>query len=997
MKDCYEKINGSLTEVPFEVVEDLNLLKINLSNNQIKEIPPFIKRLSLLQKLIISQNSITELPRALGKLVSLTFLDVSHNSLISIHPCVTVLRNLVHLDLSYNLLEFLPADFGSLSCLEQFVCSHNQLKTLPRSIGLCNRLTYLDLSYNLLTELPRELANLSGNLVHLDIFHNRLKNVPPFITAKGTAAILLHLKLNSYDSGSSRAFSPARPLSELKQMKITVHGCKILESNRTWTGPLSSGLYVEVVVDAERGAPSRYRTKTCKNFSEPVWNASFTFLFNPNFKVAAFLYAKMILGPALLVASASIPTSGVTEDTDLSVRLSSGSEGSVGSAILGLKVAIANDSGVPLHPNTSVLSSNVSLDTPLTIRTEAALLSSARVAEAQRGNSEQTFSSMSSSNYSSSRINSSDLPPGWERRVDSQRRIFYVDHNTRTTTWDPPSANELPPGLELRYDHRGRLFYVDHVTRTTSWYRPSLDQEAGLARLNQRSALGALQVTTFPGLERNQTAEVPAIDPATLPLPPYWEERMTPTGIRYYLNHLLQRTQWTDPRSEWFVPTHACRISAYSLRSAQMPLPIGWTQSVTMGGRVFFIDHINRRTQFEDPRLDPTYIEQMEKVNASVPRYIRNFRHKMFLLHQTIEQLQQQGEFKVECRRGSIFSDSYEQIIHAPLLHLHQRLVVSFIGEEGLDYGGISREWFFLLSNEFMNPNYCLFEYATSSRNTLKINSESGINPEHLSYFKFIGRIVGMAVFQRKFIDCGFTLLFYKKLLGRSLQLEDLESLDVAVYKSLKWILKNSLAGLDLGMVFATDYEKFGFIKNIELKPGGAEIEVTDDNKAEYVELMLNFHLNYGTEDQMLAFTRGFEDVISVEKLQMFDERELEVLICGVTEIDVDDWEKNTVLREFARDSKQVIWLWQCVRAWDNDMRVRLLQFVTGSCRVPVGGFKDLQGNNGPQLFCIEKEGHEKALPRSHTWAPPLPKLPPTGEKINTGDRGDARVHTGVK
>jgi hypothetical protein len=80
-------------------------------------------------------------------------------------------------------------------------------------------------------------------------------------------------------------------------------------------------------------------------------------------------------------------------------------------------------------------------------------------------------------------------------------------------------------------------------------------------------------------------------------------------------------------------------------------------------------------------------------------------------------------------------------------------------------------------------------------------------------------------------------------------------------------------------MVFATDYEKFGFIKNIELKPGGAEIEVTDDNKAEYVELMLNFHLNYGTEDQMLAFTRGFEDVISVEKLQMFDERELEVAI----------------------------------------------------------------------------------------------------------------------
>lgn len=58
----------------------------------------------------------------------------------------------------------------------------------------------------------------------------------------------------------------------------------------------------------------------------------------------------------------------------------------------------------------------------------------------------------------------------------------------------------------------------------------------------------------------------------------------------------------------------------------------------------------------------------------------------------------------------------------------------------------------------------------------------------------------------------------------------------------------------------------------------------------------------------------------------------------------------------------------QCVRAWDNEKRARCLQFVTGTCRVPMGGFKELQGNNGPQQFCIEKCGDESWLPRSHTW-----------------------------
>lgn len=74
------------------------------------------------------------------------------------------------------------------------------------------------------------------------------------------------------------------------------------------------------------------------------------------------------------------------------------------------------------------------------------------------------------------------------------------------------------------------------------------------------------------------------------------------------------------------------------------------------------------------------------------------------------------------------------------------------------------------------------------------------------------------------------------------------------------------------------------------------------------------------------------------------------------------------LFRHYTRTSKQVTWFWQFVReSCDNEQRARLLQFVTGTCRVPVGGFSELMGSNGPQRFCIEKVGKENWLPRSHT------------------------------
>jgi len=302
-----------------------------------------------------------------------------------------------------------------------------------------------------------------------------------------------------------------------------------------------------------------------------------------------------------------------------------------------------------------------------------------------------------------------------------------------------------------------------------------------------------------------------------------------------------------------------------------------------------------------------------------------------------------------------------------PPADLRKQLYIMFTGETGLDYGGLAREWFFLLSHEILNPMYCLFEYATSDNYSLQINPSSSINPEHLRLFTFIGRFVALAVFHGKFLDRGFTLPFYKQLLDKPVGLKDLETVDEAYYNSLKWILDNEIDQLYMGMTYTASYEVFGETKEVELKEGGGEIDVTDANKADYVELVTQWRLTRGIQEQTKAFKAGFNEILELQALQVFDERELELLLIGLAEFDVEDWAKNTIYRNYTPKSKQVVWFWEVVQSMSNEKRARLLQFVTGSCRLPVGGFGDLIGSNGPQKFCIERIADSNLLPRSHT------------------------------
>ncbi|XP_051858330.1 E3 ubiquitin-protein ligase Su(dx) [Drosophila albomicans] len=552
------------------------------------------------------------------------------------------------------------------------------------------------------------------------------------------------------------------------------------------------------------------------------------------------------------------------------------------------------------------------------------------------------------------------LPVGWEIRLDQYGRRYYVDHNTRSTYWEKPTP--LPPGWEIRKDVRGRVYYVDHNTRKTTWQRPNSERLMHFQHWQgQRAHVVAQGNQRFLYSQQQQqptavTAQVTQDDEDALgPLPDGWEKKVQSDNRVYFVNHKNRTTQWEDPR------TQGQEVSLIN----EGPLPPGWEIRYTAAGERFFVDHNTRRTTFEDPRPGAP---KGAKGVYGVPRaYERSFRWKLSQFRYLCQSNALPSHIKITVTRQTLFEDSYHQIMRLPAYELRRRLYIIFRGEEGLDYGGVSREWFFLLSHEVLNPMYCLFEYANKNNYSLQINPASYVNPDHLQYFKFIGRFIAMALYHGRFIYSGFTMPFYKRMLNKKLTIKDIETIDPEFYNSLIWVRDNNIDECGLELWFSVDFEVLGQIIHHELKENGEKERVTEENKEEYITLMTEWRMTRGIEQQTKTFLEGFNEVVPLEWLKYFDERELELILCGMQDVDVEDWQRNTIYRHYNRNSKQVVWFWQFVRETDNEKRARLLQFVTGTCRVPVGGFAELMGSNGPQRFCIEKVGKETWLPRSHT------------------------------
>ncbi|TQW00303.1 hypothetical protein V2A60_001401 [Cordyceps javanica] len=552
------------------------------------------------------------------------------------------------------------------------------------------------------------------------------------------------------------------------------------------------------------------------------------------------------------------------------------------------------------------------------------------------------------------------LPAGWERREDNLGRTYYVDHNTRTTSWNRPTAsgtgesrNETTQAERTR--HQNRTLPEDRTGSSSPTMQPSSPSSSPPPPANSAAAASNAAAMMHTG----------ATSPGSGELPPLWEQRWTPEGRPYFVDHNTRTTTWVDPRRQQYIRLYGGQNNANGQIQQQPvsqlgPLPSGWEMRLTNTARVYFVDHNTKTTTWDDPRL-PSSLDQ------NVPQYKRDFRRKLIYFRSQPAMRSLSGQCHVKVRRSHIFEDSFAEITRQSATDLKKRLMIKFDGEEGLDYGGVSREFFFLLSHEMFNPFYCLFEYSAHDNYTLQINPHSGINPEHLNYFKFIGRVVGLAIFHRRFLDAFFIGALYKMVLGKAVALADMEGVDADFHRSLQWMLDNDISGGILEQTFSTEDERFGVLTTEDLIPGGRDIEVTNENKKQYVDLMVKWRIEKRIAEQFQAFKEGFHELIPQDLINVFDERELELLIGGIAEIDVDDWKKHTDYRGYTESDEVIQNFWKTVRSWDGEQKSRLLQFTTGTSRIPVNGFKDLQGSDGPRRFTIEKAGELVNLPKAHT------------------------------
>jgi len=221
---------------------------------------------------------------------------------------------------------------------------------------------------------------------------------------------------------------------------------------------------------------------------------------------------------------------------------------------------------------------------------------------------------------------------------------------------------------------------------------------------------------------------------------------------------------------------------------------------------------------------------------------------------------------------------------------------------------------------------------------------------------------MGKAMFDNQLIVCHMVKHLYKHILGWPIHFKDLESVDEECYNNLKQLHTNAESGDDVSMLcldFTTTTEIMGVKKEVELVQGGKDIEVTNDNFPEYIEAMLKYKLMDCIKPQLNALLLGFYDVIPEPLMTIFDFQELELCMCGLPTIDMEDWKNETEYtgeyEEVGAGHPTVAWFWETVESWDAEMKARLLQFVTGTSGVPARGFGVLQGSDGNiRKFTIE-------------------------------------------
>lgn len=206
-------------------------------------------------------------------------------------------------------------------------------------------------------------------------------------------------------------------------------------------------------------------------------------------------------------------------------------------------------------------------------------------------------------------------------------------------------------------------------------------------------------------------------------------------------------------------------------------------------------------------------------------------------------------------------------------------------------------------------------------------------------------------------------MILYKKLLGESAVLDDLADLDPCLTRSLHELLEydNDDAEEVFCLNFTVTQDYFGETKVIPLKPDGENINVTSQNKQEYVDLLVDYKLNKGIESQYQAFHDGFYRVCGGIVLKLFYPMELMALVTGNENYDWNELEKSAEYKgEYHAEHAVIKMFWEVFHDFALDQKRQFLLFLTGTDRVPILGMKALK-------ITIQSTADDAYLPVAHT------------------------------
>ncbi|KAI0988858.1 hypothetical protein GJ496_004425 [Pomphorhynchus laevis] len=311
--------------------------------------------------------------------------------------------------------------------------------------------------------------------------------------------------------------------------------------------------------------------------------------------------------------------------------------------------------------------------------------------------------------------------------------------------------------------------------------------------------------------------------------------------------------------------------------------------------------------------------------------------------------------------RNRILHDTIDQLKYCVPEDLKKPLKVTFIGEEGVDAGGVKKEFFLLLMRELLDPKYGMFIHYDDTH-CIWFNEFSF---EEDDMYNLVGKICALAIYNEIIIDLPFPPVLYKKLLNDArLTLEDLKDLSATTYRGFKEMLnytKNDFQDV-FCLTMSVEKDAFGKITTVDLINNGRNIPVTLENANEYVQAYIEHLFNASVEQQFRQFYNGFHQVMSSAILRMFQPAELMTMIVGTRNYDFDLIQKYVRYEGvFYADHQVIKWFWDVIREFSSKEKKLFLVFLTGTDRFPMVGL------NTFRIIIHPTYGGDEYFPVAHT------------------------------